>query len=156
MHEAVPDEYKPVVFQDGVRVPFPAATKKLRAPRMRHSSELANTHTQTVHRSHSSWASKSGSRSNEIGGLNPYASKSAGFATGSTMEPGQSAQQQQQQLALDSAITTRRSQSGALPLVMLALLPTPSHSVEAMSEHHGAWCTWQWGSSMHPGVHPAQ
>jgi len=36
MHESVPDEYKPVVFIDGVRVPFPPPTKRIRAPRARH------------------------------------------------------------------------------------------------------------------------
>jgi len=35
MHEAVPDEYKPVVFVNGARMPFPPPTKKLRAPRTR-------------------------------------------------------------------------------------------------------------------------
>lgn len=39
MHEKVPDIYKPLLFVDGVRLPFPAPTKKLRAPRIRH---LAN------------------------------------------------------------------------------------------------------------------
>jgi len=36
MHERVPDVYKPVLYMDGVRVPFPMPTKKLRAPRIRH------------------------------------------------------------------------------------------------------------------------
>jgi len=36
MHEDVPDKFKPVVFQDGVRAAFPEATKKIRKPRMRH------------------------------------------------------------------------------------------------------------------------
>lgn len=36
MHEAVPDECKPAVFDGGARVPFPPPTKKLRAPRKRH------------------------------------------------------------------------------------------------------------------------
>jgi len=35
MHEQVPDLYKPVLFMDGVRVPFPEPTKKLRSPRIR-------------------------------------------------------------------------------------------------------------------------
>jgi hypothetical protein len=35
MHEAVPDMYRPAIFQDGVRMHFPPATKKLRAPRIR-------------------------------------------------------------------------------------------------------------------------
>lgn len=34
MHEDVPPEYKPMVFQDGKPVPFPPPTKKLRAPRL--------------------------------------------------------------------------------------------------------------------------
>merc|ERR1712232_190866 len=33
MHESVPDEYKPAVFANGVRMSFPAPTKKPRAPR---------------------------------------------------------------------------------------------------------------------------
>merc|ERR1719203_1546634 len=32
MHESVPDEYRPVVFTDGARVPFPPPTKDLVAP----------------------------------------------------------------------------------------------------------------------------
>lgn len=36
MHEAVPDPFKPIVLHEGVRVPFPPPTKKLRAPRIRH------------------------------------------------------------------------------------------------------------------------
>lgn len=35
MHHSVPDELKPVVFVNGERVPFPAPTKKPRAPRIR-------------------------------------------------------------------------------------------------------------------------
>jgi hypothetical protein len=35
MHPAIPDECKPVVFADGVRVPFPAPTKTMRHPRIR-------------------------------------------------------------------------------------------------------------------------
>jgi len=34
MHEDVPDEYKPVVFKDGIRLLFPPSTVKLRAPAM--------------------------------------------------------------------------------------------------------------------------
>jgi len=33
MHESIPDAYKPALFKDGVRVPFPEPTKKIRAPR---------------------------------------------------------------------------------------------------------------------------
>lgn len=33
MHESVPDECKPLLFEDGVRIPFPAPTKWIRAPR---------------------------------------------------------------------------------------------------------------------------
>merc|ERR1712151_399909 len=39
MHESVPDEYKPVMYSCGVRVPFPPPTKKLRVPRIRRSSD---------------------------------------------------------------------------------------------------------------------
>jgi len=35
LHAAVPDEFKPIIFKDGVRVDFPAPTKKSRAPRFR-------------------------------------------------------------------------------------------------------------------------
>mmetsp|Transcript_26758 Transcript_26758/g.56702 ORF Transcript_26758/g.56702 Transcript_26758/m.56702 type:complete len:308 (-) Transcript_26758:95-1018(-) len=37
MHFSVPDDYKPVIFCNGVRIPFPAPTKKLRIPRARTS-----------------------------------------------------------------------------------------------------------------------
>jgi len=33
MHESVPDEFRPVLFQNGKRVPFPLPTKRIRAPR---------------------------------------------------------------------------------------------------------------------------
>jgi len=33
MHETVPDEFKPALFKDGVRMDFPPPTKKIRAPR---------------------------------------------------------------------------------------------------------------------------
>jgi|Transcript_20682 hypothetical protein len=36
MHESVPETYRPVLFQDGRRVPFPAPTARIRAPRIRH------------------------------------------------------------------------------------------------------------------------
>lgn len=32
MHNSVPDEYKPVIFANGVRQPFPSPTKKIKAP----------------------------------------------------------------------------------------------------------------------------
>jgi len=35
MHPSVPDDYKPVTFQNGVRVEFPTKTKTSRAPRLR-------------------------------------------------------------------------------------------------------------------------
>jgi len=35
MHESVPDEYRPMLLQDGLRVPFPPPTKAIRAPRVR-------------------------------------------------------------------------------------------------------------------------
>jgi len=40
MHEDMPDQYKPVVFQDGFRAAFPAATKRIRKPRMRHQTSM--------------------------------------------------------------------------------------------------------------------
>lgn len=39
MHDDVPDEYKPSVFQNGQRVPFQPPTKKLKFPRMRPSPD---------------------------------------------------------------------------------------------------------------------
>lgn len=33
MHEAVPDEYRPILFSGGVRIPFPPPTKKVKPPR---------------------------------------------------------------------------------------------------------------------------
>jgi hypothetical protein len=38
MHASVPDEQRPALFRDGVRVPFPAPTKKLKAPRPRNEA----------------------------------------------------------------------------------------------------------------------
>jgi len=35
MHTCMPDEYKPMIFQNGVRVQFPPPTKALRAPKLR-------------------------------------------------------------------------------------------------------------------------
>lgn len=35
MHPSMPDEYKPMVFQDGQRLPFPLPTKTIRAPKLR-------------------------------------------------------------------------------------------------------------------------
>lgn len=35
MHESVEDRFKPVVFQDGQRIPFPKPTKKIRAPKIK-------------------------------------------------------------------------------------------------------------------------
>jgi len=36
MHESVPETYRPVLFDHGCRVEFPAPTAKIRAPRIRH------------------------------------------------------------------------------------------------------------------------
>jgi hypothetical protein len=41
MHESVPDEYKPALYQAGKRIAFPAPTKKLRKPRMSGGRALA-------------------------------------------------------------------------------------------------------------------
>eukprot|EP00929_Paragymnodinium_shiwhaense_P108248 TRINITY_DN74575_c0_g1_i1.p1 TRINITY_DN74575_c0_g1~~TRINITY_DN74575_c0_g1_i1.p1 ORF type:complete len:393 (+),score=58.15 TRINITY_DN74575_c0_g1_i1:99-1277(+) len=35
MHQSMPDDYKPMVFKDGVRVPFPPPTKPISAPKLR-------------------------------------------------------------------------------------------------------------------------
>lgn len=47
MHESVPDEYKPVILQNGLRVGFPEPSKAPRPPRIRqhhHSSDKGNWH----------------------------------------------------------------------------------------------------------------
>merc|ERR1711933_488871 len=36
MHESVPPQYKPALFHNGMFMPFPEPTKRLRAPRIRH------------------------------------------------------------------------------------------------------------------------
>merc|ERR1712130_180790 len=33
MHSSVPEEHKPMLFRDGMRIPFPEPTKRVRAPR---------------------------------------------------------------------------------------------------------------------------
>lgn len=38
MHDSVPDEYKPAVFVEGLRVSFPTPTKRIRPPRVRRNS----------------------------------------------------------------------------------------------------------------------
>jgi len=38
MHESVPDEYKPAVFEDGVRVAFPEPSKRIRPPRVKRNN----------------------------------------------------------------------------------------------------------------------
>mmetsp|Transcript_47485 Transcript_47485/g.101574 ORF Transcript_47485/g.101574 Transcript_47485/m.101574 type:complete len:423 (+) Transcript_47485:100-1368(+) len=39
MHPTMPDDYKPMVFKDGVRTSFPKPTKAIRAPKLRPNSE---------------------------------------------------------------------------------------------------------------------
>lgn len=36
MHESIPDEFRPALFKDSQRIPFPQPTKKIRAPRQWH------------------------------------------------------------------------------------------------------------------------
>lgn len=36
MHASMPDEYKPIIFFNGLRMPFPPPTKVIRPPRIRH------------------------------------------------------------------------------------------------------------------------
>jgi len=35
MHSSVPDEWKPIILQDGLRIPFPPPTKHIKAPKIR-------------------------------------------------------------------------------------------------------------------------
>jgi len=39
MHEAVPDAFKPAMFENGNRISFPPPTKAIRMPRIRHSAK---------------------------------------------------------------------------------------------------------------------
>jgi hypothetical protein len=41
MHPSMPEEYKPMIFQNGVRQIFPPPTKALRAPKLRPANERA-------------------------------------------------------------------------------------------------------------------
>jgi RNA recognition motif-containing protein len=43
MHESVPDEFKPVIFVDGVRIDFPPPTKPIKQPRLRASRQKLKT-----------------------------------------------------------------------------------------------------------------
>lgn len=43
MHESVPDEFKPVIFADGVRIEFPPPTKPIKQPRLRASRQKLKT-----------------------------------------------------------------------------------------------------------------
>lgn len=54
MHESVPDEFKPVIFADGVRVMFPLPTKAIKQPRLRASRQKLKTARR--------WGSDDGSR----------------------------------------------------------------------------------------------
>jgi hypothetical protein len=40
MHESVEDRFRPVLFKDGLRVPFPEPTKRIRAPRRNKLSKV--------------------------------------------------------------------------------------------------------------------
>jgi hypothetical protein len=41
MHASVPDDQRPALFKEGVRIPFPAPTKKLKAPRPRNEAAVS-------------------------------------------------------------------------------------------------------------------
>jgi hypothetical protein len=43
MHESVPAIFRPVIFSNGVKVPFPPPTKKIQAPKMRRKTTVAET-----------------------------------------------------------------------------------------------------------------
>merc|ERR1712032_748670 len=43
MHGSVPQEFKPVVFANGVQMPFPTPTRRLREPRIRRPYQSAST-----------------------------------------------------------------------------------------------------------------
>jgi hypothetical protein len=42
MHESVPEAYRPVLFENGGRVQFPAPTAKIRPPRIRHQKHKSD------------------------------------------------------------------------------------------------------------------
>jgi hypothetical protein len=48
MHEDVPEEYKPIVLENGVRVPFPEPTKRIKAPRMKRTKPHATSAAQSI------------------------------------------------------------------------------------------------------------
>lgn len=52
MHEEVPDEYKPVLLMGGVRSPFPAATKRIRPPRVKRGHIMHVNHAVDVQATH--------------------------------------------------------------------------------------------------------
>jgi len=41
MHPTTPEEYKPMIFRDGRRVPFPQPTKAIRAPKLKVAKDQA-------------------------------------------------------------------------------------------------------------------
>lgn len=48
MHEAVDQRFQPAMFHGGVRVPFPASTKRLRAPRAKRQPDLLTSRAKTA------------------------------------------------------------------------------------------------------------
>jgi len=42
MHHSTPEEYKPMVFKNGVRVPFPGPTKVIRPPKLKMNAQATN------------------------------------------------------------------------------------------------------------------
>ena len=55
MHESVPDEYRPIVLQNGVRVAFPEPSKSSRPPRSRHTASQVDGKVQcSRHKRHTS------------------------------------------------------------------------------------------------------
>jgi len=74
MHASVPDEYKPVVFENGIRVPFPEPSKVPRPPRVRNHSDFkvhsacgGNQH----HKQNKASSSEHGRKPAAVGALTP-------------------------------------------------------------------------------------
>mmetsp|Transcript_70132 Transcript_70132/g.226980 ORF Transcript_70132/g.226980 Transcript_70132/m.226980 type:complete len:409 (+) Transcript_70132:78-1304(+) len=44
MHESIPEEWKPAIFKHGARVPFPAPTKSIQAPKLRRRATAKEDH----------------------------------------------------------------------------------------------------------------
>jgi hypothetical protein len=99
MHDSVPDEYKPLVFKDGMRMYFPPPTKVNRAPRIR----IRNTATHHGHMAGAAGGAAGApapTRSRIFGGARASGSGSAGETYGEGIRHPQALGQQSYQQGL--------------------------------------------------------